>query len=66
MYCVVISKLKGMYVLRHIIYDIAENESIEIVKKKYYKDFYKMDTDEFYICKNKEELNETLKRYHVG
>ncbi len=64
--CVVISKLKGIYLLRHIIYDIAENEDIDSVKEKYYKDYCKTETDEFHICKNKTELNQTLKRYNVG
>ena len=66
MYCIVINKLKGIYLLRHIIYDIDEDEDIESVKEKYYRDYCKTETDAFHICKNKTELNQTLKRYNIG
>ena len=62
MYCVVISKLSGVIMLRHIIYDIPPEEDMSIIKKKYYKDYYKTDTDTFYLCQNKQEIDELLKK----
>lgn len=43
--------------LRHIIYDIPPEEDMSIIKKKYYKDYYKTDTDTFYLCQNKQEID---------
>lgn len=65
MYCVVINKLKGIYMLRHIIYDINPKENISIIKDKYYKDFCKTDTDTFYLCQNKQQIKEFLSRYKI-
>ena len=48
--------------LRHIIYDIPPEEDMSIIKKKYYKDYYKTDTDTFYLCQNKQEIDELLKK----
>lgn len=36
MYCVVLNKIKDIYVLRHIIYDVDKNDSLNIIKEKYY------------------------------
>lgn len=65
MYCVVISKLKGIYLLRHIIYDIEEKENIEKIKKNYYNDYCETDTDEFYLCHNKSEMKNLLSKYNI-
>lgn len=65
MYCIVLNKLDGIYLLRHIICGISENEDIESVKKKYYKDFCRDKTDEFHICRNMIEVNQTLKKYNI-
>lgn len=43
MYCVVINKLKGIYMLRHIIYGINPKESMPSIKKNYYKNWRKND-----------------------
>lgn len=32
MHCVVINKIKGIYMLRHIIYDINKNDSLDFIK----------------------------------
>ncbi len=65
MYCIVLNKLDGIYILRHIIYDISKNESIESIKEKYYKDYCRDKTDEFHICRNMIEVNQTLKKYNI-
>ena len=63
MYCVVVSKfLNDNYMLRHIIYDISQEENISNIKKKYYKDYHKTDTDIFYLCQNWREVDELLKK----
>lgn len=63
MYCVVINKfLDRKYMLRHIIYDISPEEDMSSIKEKYYKDYYKTDTDIFYLCQNKQEVDELLKK----
>lgn len=63
MYCVVINKfLNRKYMVRHIIYDISPEEDMSSIKEKYYKDYYKTDTDIFYLCQNKQELDELLKK----
>ena len=64
MYCVVLCKLDGEYNLRHIIYGIKENEPLESVKEKYYKDFYKMD-DEFFFCKDNSEIKKVLNAHGI-
>lgn len=63
MYCVVINKfLNRKYMVRHIIYDISPEEDMSSIKEKYYKDYYKTDTDIFYLCQNKQEVDELLKK----
>lgn len=63
MYCVVINKfLNRKYMVRHIIYDISPKEDMSSIKEKYYKDYYKTDTDIFYLCQNKQEVDELLKK----
>ena len=49
-YCVVVSKIKDIYTLRHIIYDIDNHESLNDIKAKYYADYCKTPTDEFHLC----------------
>lgn len=61
MYCVVINKFLNNYMIRHIIYDISPEEDMPSIKKKYYKNYYKTDTDTFYLCENKQEI-ELLKK----
>lgn len=61
MYCVVINKFLNNYMIRHIIYDISPEEDMSSIKKKYYKNYYKTDTDAFYLCENKQEI-ELLKK----
>lgn len=65
MYCVVINKLKGVYMLRHIIYDINPKDDMSIIKEKYYKEYQKTDTDTFYLCKDKQEMYELLSAYKI-
>lgn len=65
MYCVVINKIKGIYILRHIISNINQKEKIANIKKRYYKDYCKTDTDIFHLCKNKQEINDLLCRYKI-
>lgn len=48
--------------LRHIIYDISPEEDMSSIKEKYYKDYCKTDTDTFYLCENKQEIDELLKK----
>lgn len=63
MYCVVINKfLNSKYMLRHIIYDISPEENMSSIKEKYYKDYHRTDTDAFYLCQNKQEIDELLKK----
>lgn len=66
MYCVVLAKIQNFYILRHIIYDISPEEDLEEVKKKYYADYQKIDTDEFYLCHSKKELDKVLSRYKLS
>ena len=56
MYCVVLSKIKDIYILRHIIYDVDKNDSLNIIKEKYYADYNKTSTDEFHLCQTKTEV----------
>lgn len=65
MYCVVINKLKGIYMLRHIIYGINPKESMSSIKKNYYKNYCRTDTDTFYLCKNKKEINKLLLMHKI-
>lgn len=66
MYCVVINKLKGIYMLRHIIYGINPKESMSSIKKNYYKNYCRTDTDTFYLCKNKKEINKLLLMHKIS
>ena len=60
MYCVVLSKIKDIYILRHIIYDIDKNDSLNIIKEKYYADYNKTSTDECHLCQTKTEVSDIL------
>ena len=60
MYCVVLSKIKDIYILRHIIYNIDKNDSLNIIKEKYYADYNKTSTDEFHLCQTKTEVSDIL------
>ena len=63
MYCVVINKfLTSNYMLRHIIYDISPEDDISSIKEKYYEKYCKTDTDAFYLCETKQEMDELLKK----
>lgn len=63
MYCVVINKfLTSKYMLRHIIYDISPEEDMSSIKEKYYKVYCRTDTDTFYLCQNRQEIDELLKK----
>lgn len=60
MYCVVLSKIKDIYILWHIIYDVDKNDSLSIIKEKYYANYNKTSTDEFYLCQTKTEISDIL------
>lgn len=38
------------------------DENITSVKRKYYKDYCKTDTDTFYLCQNQQEVEDLLKK----
>lgn len=65
MYCVVINKIKGIYILRHIIYDIDKNDSLDFIKEKYYMDYNKTSTDEFHLCHTKTEVSDLLSKLKI-
>ena len=54
--------LNSNYMVRHIIYDISPEEDMSSIKEKYYKDYCKTDTDTFYLCESKQEIDELLKK----
>lgn len=62
MYCVVLNKIKDIYILRHIIYDIDKNDSLNIIKEKYYANYNKTSTDEFHLCQTKTEISDILSK----
>ena len=66
MYCVVLNKIKDIYVLRHIIYDVDKNDSLNIIKEKYYADYNKTSTDEFHLCQTKTEVSDILSALKIS
>ena len=66
MYCVVLSKIKDIYILRHIIYNIDKNDSLNIIKEKYYADYNKTSTDEFHLCQTKTEVSDILSALKIN
>lgn len=66
MYCVVINKIKGIYILRHMIYDIDKNDSLDFIKEKYYTDYNKTSTDEFHLCQTKAEISDLLSKLKIS
>ena len=69
MYCVVLSKIKDIYILRHIIYDVDKSDSLNIIKEKYYADYNKTSTDEFHLCQKEiphlTDIQKTLHLPHI-
>lgn len=65
MYCLVLCKLDKTYLLRHIIYNVSTDSNISELKKKYYEEYNKIDTDEFYLCADKNEVNELFVKKHI-
>ena len=67
MYCVVLSKIKDIYILRHIIYDVDKNDSLNIIKEKYYADYYnKTSTDVFHLCKTNTHVSDILSALKIS
>ena len=66
MYCVVLSKIKDIYTLRHIIYDVDKNDSLNIIKEKYYADYNKTSTDEFHLCQTRTEVSVILSALKIS
>lgn len=62
-YCVIASpslELGGG--IRHIMKVLA-NETIKDIKARYYKDYYKLKDDEFYICDNLQAAQQFAEQY---
>ena len=57
---VVLGEYLGIYGLRHII-----TLDMEQIKKEYYEVYSKLDHDEFFICKNKKEINSLLAQHNL-
>lgn len=66
MYCVVLNKIKDIYILRHIIHDVDKNDSLNIIKEKYYADYNKTSTDEFHLCQTKTEVSDILSALKIS
>lgn len=66
MYCVVLNKIKDIYILQHIIYDVDKNDSLNIIKEKYYADYNKTSTDEFHLCQTKTEVSDILSALKIS
>lgn len=64
--CVVLCKLDEIYLLRHIICNVSENEELSEIKKKYYEDYNEIETDEFHLCADKEEVNKLLSEKSIN
>ena len=65
-YVVVLGKYLGIYGLRHIItLDINNKKTMEQIKKEYHEVYSKLDHDEFFICKNKKEINSLLAQHNL-
>ena len=58
--CIITSQETGFLTLRHIIYGIHPTDTIQMIKNRYYKVFKPTDTDKFYLCQSKTEINDTL------
>lgn len=65
MKALVLSKVRGIYMLRHIIYGIDEKETLDEVKRKYYKDYHRTTTDEFFLFHSNEEMNKILLEHGI-
>lgn len=52
--------------LRHIIYDINKNDSLDFIKEKYYMDYNKTSTDEFHLCQTKTEISDLLSALKIS
>ena len=66
MYCVVLCQMNNVYLLRHIICNVSENEELSEIKKKYYEDYNEIETDEFHLCTDKEEVNKLLSEKNIN
>lgn len=58
--CIITSQETGFLAIRHIIYDIYSTDTIQTIKDRYYRVFKPTDTDQFYLCQSKKEVNDTL------
>lgn len=41
--CVVLCQMNNVYLMRHIICNVSENEELSEIKKKYYEDYNEMN-----------------------
>ena len=64
--CVVLCQLNNVYLMRHIICNVSENEELSEIKKKYYEDYNEIETDEFHLCTDKEEVNTLLSEKKIN
>lgn len=65
MKAVVLNKYQGFYMLRHIIHDIEDADTIATVKNKYYEAYNRTDTDEFILCDTMEDVFTVLSNYGI-
>lgn len=65
MIVVVLTQYKEVYMLRHIIYDVANTDTIETIKDNYYRIYNKTDTDEFILCNDMENVNIVLHTHGI-
>lgn len=65
MMAVVLSQYQGIYMLRHIIYDIDITDTIESVMKKYYDIYNQTDTDKFILCHTMQEAKDICLSYGI-
>ena len=65
MKAVVLNKYKGVYMLRHIIYDIDDTDTVDTIKDKYYESYNRTDTNEFILCDTKENVNAVLSSHGI-
>lgn len=59
---IVLSKIKNVWTLRHIICDIEETETLDNIKEKYYKLYNKTKTDRFIRCNTNKDVSKVLKK----
>lgn len=64
--CVVLCQMNNVYLMRHIICNVSENEELSEIKKKYYEDYNEIETDEFHLCTDKEEVNKLLSEKSIN